>query len=224
MVPLLGLPPLCQRLSSPAPCWQQAVWGRRLLPPAAQPQHPATVRKATHRWLALAESQFNPVIGLGHSPLSLLGDLHTQGKRPPLGTSQASSVHCMSSRSWGKSWWQGPTGGALPAWSRWNKSTWESWCWSLCYGSSYSQLWSSQNIRQNVTVIAPLLSHPQEAPCQHPAGTAGRGEVPSTFSQHTHCRVTSQSLCFKRNYQINIKGKKKHIVLQLLHFFSGQEW
>lgn len=63
--------------------------------------------------------------------------------------------------------------------------------------------------QQNVTVIAPLLSHPPEAPRQYPAGTAARGEVPSTFSQHTHGRVTSQSLCLKRNYQINIKGKKK---------------
>lgn len=63
--------------------------------------------------------------------------------------------------------------------------------------------------QQNITVIAPLLSHPPEAPRQYPAGTAARGEVPSTFSQHTHCRVTSQSLCLKRNYQINIKGKKK---------------
>lgn len=129
-------------LSSPAPHWRQAVWGRRLLPPAAQPEHPAAARQATHRWLASAESQFNPIIRPAHSPVSLFGDLHTPGERPPLGTSQAGSGHCLSSRSW----WRGPTGGALPAWSRWNKSTWESWCWSSCYGSSCSQLWSSQNI------------------------------------------------------------------------------
>lgn len=78
-------------LSSPAPHWQQAVWGRRLLPPAAQPEHPAAARKATHRWLASAESQFNPIIRPAHSPVSLLGDLHTPGERPPLGTSQAST-------------------------------------------------------------------------------------------------------------------------------------
>ena len=171
-----------------------------------------------HMPLHLAESQVSPATDLSHGRASFLGNLHTQEKHSALDISQDSRACAFPCISWVLAA-EGKGGGGVPRAVHCqpkvqmkqinSSSTREPQCWSSCYGSLHSQLWSSQRISQNgAAVIASLLSHPLKAPTQREdwrapvstqQGQPGMGRF-LTLSPSIHmCRVTSQTLVIKRN-------------------------